>query len=160
MIEIRTSSVQTEVRRMKQTRIFLWLAVLIFTVATLRQGPRSAVAASFPQAQQAQRSLPTIASIVDREITTIEKQIVEVAEARPEDKFNFSPESLNIPVSSLDGIPRTAGCGSRVAVHRGSVCNRRNPDGTMGHSDGCERGEVEGAGAGRRKIGSRAGPGL
>jgi uncharacterized damage-inducible protein DinB len=89
---------------MKQTRIFLLLAVLIFTVAALRQGPQSAVAASFPQAQQAQQSLPTITSIVDREISTIEKQIVEAAEAMPEDKFNFSPESLDIPGSDYKGV--------------------------------------------------------
>jgi uncharacterized damage-inducible protein DinB len=89
---------------MKQTRIFLLLAVLISTVAVLRQGPKSAVAASFPQAQQAQQSLPTITSIVDREISTIEKQIVEAAEAMPEDKFNFSPESLNIPGSDYKGV--------------------------------------------------------
>ena len=82
---------------MKQTRIFLLLAVLIFTVVALRQGPKSAVASSFPQAQRAQQSLPTITSIVDREISTIEKQIVDVAEAMPEDKYNFSPESLSIP---------------------------------------------------------------
>ena len=89
---------------MKQTRIFLLLAVLIFTVAALRQGPKSAVAASLPQAPQAQQSLPTITSIVDREISTIEKQIVEAAEAMPEDKFNFSPESLNIPGDDYKGV--------------------------------------------------------
>jgi hypothetical protein len=89
---------------MKQTRIFLLLAVLIFTVVALRQGPKSAVASSFPQAQQAQQSLPTITSIVYREISTIEKQIVDAAEAMPEDKFNFSPESLHIPGSDYKGV--------------------------------------------------------
>jgi DinB family protein len=88
---------------MKQTRNFLLLAALMVTVAALRQGPKSAVAASFPQAQQAQ-SLPTITSIVDREVSTIEKQIVEAAEAMPEDKFNFSPESLHIPGSDYRGV--------------------------------------------------------
>ncbi|MGA2846693.1 MAG: DinB family protein [Candidatus Acidiferrales bacterium] len=47
---------------------------------------------------------PTIASTVDREISAIEKQIVEVAEAMPEDKFNFSPDSLNIPGSDYKGV--------------------------------------------------------
>jgi uncharacterized damage-inducible protein DinB len=61
------------------------------------------------QAQQSQQPQqpqppPTIASIVDREICAIEKQIVEVAEAMPEDKFNFSPESLNIPGSDYKGV--------------------------------------------------------
>jgi len=41
---------------------------------------------------------------VDREISTVEKQIVEAAEAMPEDKFNFSPESLNIPGSEYKGV--------------------------------------------------------
>jgi hypothetical protein len=99
----------------KQPRIFLLLAVLIFTAAALRQGPKSAVAVRFPQAQQAQQSLPTITSIVDREISTIEKQIVETAEAMPEDKFNFSPESLNIPGSDYKGVRTFAGQVKHIA---------------------------------------------
>jgi DinB family protein len=89
---------------MKQIRIFVPVAILIFTVAPLEQGPKSAVAAGFRQAQQSQQSLPTIASFVDREISGIEKQIVEAAEAMPEDKFNFSPDSLNIPGSDYKGV--------------------------------------------------------
>lgn len=48
--------------------------------------------------------MPTIASTVDREISAVEKQIVEAAEAMPEDKFNFSPENLNIPGSDYKGV--------------------------------------------------------
>jgi hypothetical protein len=81
---------------MKRIRNFLLLAVLIFTVAALGQGAKSAAAASVPQAQQSQAP-PTIASTVDREVSIIEKEIVEAAEAMPEDKFDFSPESLKIP---------------------------------------------------------------
>jgi hypothetical protein len=88
---------------MKQTRIFLLLAVLIFAVAALRHGANAA-AASAAHAQQSQQSSPTIASTVDREISAIEKQIMEAAEAMPEDKFNFSPESLNIPSSDYKGV--------------------------------------------------------
>ena len=61
------------------------------------------LAASASKAQQ-QQAPPTIASIVDREISNVEKQIVELAEAMPEDKFNFSPESLNIPGSEYKGV--------------------------------------------------------
>jgi hypothetical protein len=89
---------------MKQTLVFLLLAVLIFTVVMLRQGPKNAVASSFPKAQQAQQSLPTITSIVDREISTVGKQIVDAARAMPEDKFNFSHESLHIPGSDYKGV--------------------------------------------------------
>ena len=83
---------------MKQIRIFLLLAglVVVFTVGALGQGASSAAAASVPQAQPAEPP-PTIASTVDHEISAVEKQIVDIAEAMPEDKYNFSPESLNIP---------------------------------------------------------------
>jgi|SRR5271168_1991508 len=47
---------------------------------------------------------PTVASTVDQEISSIEKQILEAAEAMPEEKFNFSPESLNIPGSEYNGV--------------------------------------------------------
>ena len=59
-----------------------------------------------PQAQQSQPSQPppTIASTVDHEISAVEKLIVEAAEAMPEDKFNFSPESLNIPGADYKGV--------------------------------------------------------
>ena len=89
--------------RIYQIRIFLLLAAFIFTAA-LGQHIKSAAAANTPQAQQSQQSPPTIASAVDRDISNIEKQIVEVAEAMPEDKFNFSPENLNIPGSEYKGV--------------------------------------------------------
>jgi uncharacterized damage-inducible protein DinB len=41
---------------------------------------------------------------VDREITTVEREFVEAAEAMPEDKFNFSPEGLNIQGSDYKGV--------------------------------------------------------
>jgi uncharacterized damage-inducible protein DinB len=89
---------------MKQTRIFPLLAVLIFTGTASGQDTKSASAANGPQAQQLQQPALTIGSVVDREISSIEKQIVDAAEAMPEDKFNFSPESLNIPGSDYKGV--------------------------------------------------------
>jgi len=64
---------------MKRMQIVLLLAVPICIVAAFGQ------------------PLPTIASTMDREISDIEKEIVEAAEAMPEGKFNFTPESLKIP---------------------------------------------------------------
>jgi hypothetical protein len=61
-------------------------------------------AAQAQQSQQTQQPPPTIASTVDREISTIEKEIVEAADAMPEDKYNFSPESLRIPGSDYKGV--------------------------------------------------------
>lgn len=91
---------------MKLLRIFLSSTVFILTVAALGQGTKTAAAAamSAPQAQHSQQPLPTIASTVDLEISAIEKLIVEVAEAMPEDKYNFSPESLNIPGGDFKGV--------------------------------------------------------
>ncbi|HWW88339.1 MAG TPA: DUF4440 domain-containing protein [Vicinamibacterales bacterium] len=50
------------------------------------------------------QSLPTIASAVDREISDVEQMAVAAAEAMPEDKFNFSPETLNIRGSVYKGV--------------------------------------------------------
>src|ERR1700758_4559964 len=57
-------------------------------------------------ASQPQTTQPpaTIASAVDREISGVEKQILDAAMAMPEDKFNFSPESLNIPGADYRGV--------------------------------------------------------
>jgi len=74
--------------------IFLLLPVLGITVTASAQNAKSAAPASAPQAQQL---APTLASTIDRQISSIEKQVLDAAEAMPENKFNFSPESLNIP---------------------------------------------------------------
>jgi hypothetical protein len=60
--------------------------------------------ATFDQAQT-QPSQPTaLAAMVDREISAVEKQVVEAAEAMPEEKFNFTPESLTIPGNDYKGV--------------------------------------------------------
>jgi uncharacterized damage-inducible protein DinB len=89
---------------MKRTAVLSLSAVLICTLAVVAHGTDNAAAASPPQSQQSQPPPPTIASVVDREISNIEKQIMEVAEAMPEDKFNFSPQSLNIPGADYKGV--------------------------------------------------------
>jgi uncharacterized damage-inducible protein DinB len=61
------------------------------------------LAAAALQAQQPQAP-PSVASVIDREISNVEKQVVEAAEAMPEDRFNFSPESLNIPGSAYKDV--------------------------------------------------------
>src|SRR5580765_4598451 len=81
---------------MKKMRIYL-MGVPILTAAAFGQGTKSS-AAKAPEAP------PTIAATVERQINTIEKEVVEAAEAMPEDKFNFSPESLNIPGSDYKGV--------------------------------------------------------
>ena len=53
---------------------------------------------------QSQTSPANVASIVDRYISAAEKQIIDAAEAMPDEKFNFSPESLNISGSDYKGV--------------------------------------------------------
>jgi uncharacterized damage-inducible protein DinB len=65
---------------------------------TLGQNTKSTASASQAQAPA------NIAAAVDHEISGIEKQILAAAEAMPEDKFNFSPESLNIPGADYKGV--------------------------------------------------------
>jgi hypothetical protein len=64
----------------------------------------SALAAVAQTSTTPQAATTTVASVVDAEISTIEKQVVEAAEAMPEDKFNFSPEGLNIAGSDFKGV--------------------------------------------------------
>jgi uncharacterized damage-inducible protein DinB len=61
-----------------------------------------AVTAHTPYAQPA--PVATIASVLDGQVAKVEKQIVELAEAMPESKFNFSPEHLGIPGSDYKGV--------------------------------------------------------
>ena len=61
-----------------------------------------AVAANIPQAQPTQPT--SLAAMVDHEISAVEKQVVEAAEAMPEDKFTFTPESLTIPGDDYKGV--------------------------------------------------------
>jgi uncharacterized damage-inducible protein DinB len=49
-------------------------------------------------------SPPTIASSIDREISLVEKEVLEAAEAMPENKFDFSPEKLSVPGSDYKGV--------------------------------------------------------
>ena len=89
---------------MKNIRIFLLLSALTFSIALMGQGTPSTPPASSPQAQPSSQPAPTVASTVDREVSSYEKLMVEAADAMPEDKFNFTPASLNIPGSAYKDV--------------------------------------------------------
>lgn len=90
---------------MKNLRVFSLLVALSVAIGVFGQGSSAPKPASpAPQAQQSQQPAPTIASSIDRQISTIEKEIVEAAEAMPEDKFNFSPEGLKLQGSDYKGV--------------------------------------------------------
>ena len=88
---------------MKQIAMFLLLGVCAIAVA---QDTKNAAPAQ----------APTVASVVDREISNVEKQIIDVAEAMPEEKFNFLPESLNISGANYKGVRSFAGQLKHVAA--------------------------------------------
>ena len=89
---------------MKRMRSFLLWAASLFAVAALGQRLQAAADANTPQAQPSQQPSPTVASVVDREISDIENLILNAAESMPEDKFNFTPESLNITGDDYKGV--------------------------------------------------------
>ena len=89
------------------------LRTLLLITATLSLAAASAYAQATKSSPAAVASAspstpPTIASSIDREISLVEKEVLEAAEAMPADKFDFSPEKLNIPGSDYKGV-RTFG---------------------------------------------------
>jgi hypothetical protein len=78
---------------MKPLRMFA--ATLILALSALGQSTAT---------PQGAPPTSTLASAIDREISAIEKQVLDTAEAMPEDKFNFSPENLNLPGANYKGV--------------------------------------------------------
>jgi len=83
---------------MKHLRKFYLPLALSFAISALGQPSGSARAnptAPAPTAQGSSQPPATIASVVDREITMLEKSVVPVVEAMPDDKFDYTPTQLN-----------------------------------------------------------------
>ena len=89
---------------MRRSLGVLVFATLILGAAGVRESAARDAALRAFQAQPAPAPTPTIASVLDREISNVEKEVVDAAEAMPEEKFNFSPESLNIPKGDFKGV--------------------------------------------------------
>lgn len=80
-----------------------YLCIMLCLAVVLPGEGKSSAAAGAPQSQPPQPP-QTLASMVDREISAVEKQVTEAAEAMPEEKFNFTPESLTIPGDDYKGV--------------------------------------------------------
>jgi len=92
---------------MKQMRMFCLLAILTFAVSSFAQGgakPAAPAASPAPQAQASPAAPATFASVVDRQVSTYEKNVVDAAEAMPADKFDFTPATLNIPGAAYKDV--------------------------------------------------------
>ena len=88
-----------------QTTLLLIVALSLAAASAYAQaakGPPAAGASASPSTP------PTIASAIDREISIVEKEVVEAAEAMPEEKFDFSPEKLDLSGADYKGV-RTFG---------------------------------------------------
>ncbi|MGE5207725.1 MAG: DinB family protein [Alphaproteobacteria bacterium] len=90
---------------MKHPCLFLTAALFFVAASAYTQTAKSSSATA---AATSPSTPPTIASAIDREISIVEKEIVDAAEAMPENKFDFSPEKLNITGSEYKGV-RTFG---------------------------------------------------
>src|SRR6266481_7859121 len=88
-----------------QTSLLLTAALSLAAASAYTQAAKSSPAAG---ASGTPSTPATIASAIDREISIIEKEVVDAAEAMPEGKFDFSPEKLNISGSDTKGV-RTFG---------------------------------------------------
>jgi hypothetical protein len=86
---------------MRPTRFFSLLPTLLVLAISLGH--------SGAPAQGQSTQAPTFVSTVDAEVSAVEKLILDVAEAMPEDKFNFTPESLNLAGSDYKGVRSFAG---------------------------------------------------
>jgi uncharacterized damage-inducible protein DinB len=90
-----------EEKHMKHLRIFCLLALACFAMNAFAQAAKPAAT---PNAQAKKTAPPTIASVVDQEISSLEREFVGAAEAMPDDKFNFTPITLNIPGSEYKSV--------------------------------------------------------
>ena len=62
--------------------------------ATISRISASLICAAGGLGENSQTPASTVASVVDGDISWIEKQILDIAEAMPEEKYNFTPERL------------------------------------------------------------------
>src|SRR5438552_8605714 len=97
---------------MKHIQTFLLLTALPLATLIYAQDTKNSPAANASGAhdspQASSSAPPTIASAIDREISIVEKELIDAAEAMPEGKFDFSPEKLNISGSDYKAV-RTFG---------------------------------------------------
>ena len=90
---------------MNYRRTLCLLMLVSLAVGALAQGAANpAPAAPKPTAPPPQAAPPSIGQIIDREVSTVEREFVSAAEAMPEDKYNFAPTSLNIAGSEFNGV--------------------------------------------------------
>ena len=91
---------------MSHVRVICLFAILSVATGVLAQGKPAGSPSPSPaaQAQTASEPAASVASTVDRQVSQYEKNVVDVAEAMPEDKYNFTPASLNLPCAAYKDV--------------------------------------------------------
>ncbi len=91
---------------MKNPRISLFLIVAACVLVANSNFHSDAMSAArgVSASQQSPQPAISVASVLDHEISAVEKQVVDAADAMPEGKFNFTPEALNLPGSDYKGV--------------------------------------------------------
>jgi uncharacterized damage-inducible protein DinB len=92
-----------EEKHMKHLRTFCLLTLACFATAAFAQAAKPAAPAASTAATPAPAA-PTVSAVIDREISIIEKEFVDAADAMPEDKYNFTPTGLNLQGSDYKGV--------------------------------------------------------
>jgi hypothetical protein len=90
------------------TAMLCLTAMLTVSLGAFAQAASKPAAPSAPAASTPAASTPaaqaTISSVVDRQVTQYEKLVIDVADAMPEDKYGFNPESLGIKGAAFTGV--------------------------------------------------------
>jgi hypothetical protein len=91
---------------MKKLQLLLVLFLLMGALSLAQTAPATPQPQTPPAAatQQPSQPPPTLSGTVERQVSAYEKLVVGVAEAMPEDKYNFSPASLNIPGAAFKDV--------------------------------------------------------
>jgi len=90
---------------MTHVRIFCCFAILAMAAQATPQGKSPSPSPSpSAQAQASPQPATTISAMAERQVSAYEKNVVEAAEAMPEDKYNFTPASLNIPGAAYKDV--------------------------------------------------------
>jgi len=117
-------------------RVFAALVVAGYAVGAFAQAGGTAKEKTSPPPQQPPQPAPTIVNQIDRQITLIEKEFVEAAEAMPDDKFDFTPERINLQGSDYKGVRTFALEVRHVATANyffwGAITGDKMPEGVKG----------------------------
>jgi len=113
---MKTPKTLSRVALIPATLLAVSLSALWPTSAQASPGSMSNTVAAVHPSQQPSQPALTLAANIDHQLSRVETLIVDAAEAMPEDKFIFTPESLKIPGSEYKGVFTFAGQVKHVAA--------------------------------------------